>query len=258
MRWAPDWLIYLAVLLAFLAASIGRREQVSAPTPPPPPPFAEQAPISAASPFADTALVRLRSGTLNRGTAFAASSQGVWLTARRVVAGCAKPALMVADGWAAPAKVRALEGDVAVLTTKAGAPPLRFAAGAGPRAESGFLAGFSRGGPGEVAALYLGRERGRTAWAEVGRTDGLEGPLFGFAGAPVLNPSGLVAGMALADAPRRGRIAAAEPRALEAALVAAKARAAGAGAPQPITRDNYGRAADALRRATSVVAVECL
>ncbi|HXQ09900.1 MAG TPA: trypsin-like peptidase domain-containing protein [Caulobacteraceae bacterium] len=254
----PDWLIYLGVVLVLSAASFGRREQVNAPAPPPPVPGADQAPISPASPFAEATLVHIGGGRANRGTAFAVADR-VWLTAASAVAGCGKPAIVVADGWAAPAKVLGRAGDVAVLGAEDGAPALGFAKSGRPAPSArGFVAGFSRGTPGEAATIYLGNIRSRLAWAEIGRTDGLKGPLFGFAGAPMLDASGVVAGMVIGDAPRRGLVTAATPAELTAALATAGRKAGGADAPQPITRDNYGRAADVLRRATSVVAVDCL
>jgi hypothetical protein len=126
--------------------------------------------------------------------------------------------------------------------------------------DNGFLAGFSGGGPGEVAALYLGPDAGRDrlAWAEIGHTDGLNGPLPGLAGAPVLNADGEITGMALDDVPRRGRLDATTPEALTHALAAAKLSRSTAEPGQPITLDNYGMAADSLRRDLSVVEVVCL
>jgi serine protease Do len=254
----PDWLIYLGVVLLLLVASFGRREQVNAPAAPPPVPGADQAPISPASPFAEATLTHVGGGRTNRGTAFAVGDR-VWLTAAGAVAGCGKPAIVVADGWAAPARVLGRSNAIAVLGAEDAAPTLALAKAAWPAsAERGFVAGFSRGAPGEAATLYLGAVRSRLAWAEIGRTDGLAGPLSGFAGAPMLDPAGAVAGMVLSDAPRRGLLITAGPAALTAALAAAGLRAGGAQAPQPITRDNYGRAADVLRRAASVVAVDCL
>jgi len=254
-----DWLIYLGVVLAMLAASYGRREQVNAPAAPPPVPGADQAPISPSSPFAEANLVHIGGGRPNHGTAFAVNDRGVWLTAAGAVAGCGRPAIVVADGWAAPVKILGGVGDVVVLAAQDGAPALLIARRAQPQPDQrAFLAGFSRGTPGEAAIIYLGQVGARLAWAEIGRTDGLKGPLFGFAGAPVLDPSGMVTGMVLADAPRRGMVTAATPAALTLALAAAKQTVGGAQAPQPIARDNYGRAADVLRRATSVVAVDCM
>jgi hypothetical protein len=258
----PVWLIYLTIVAAMLVVALGRREHANAPKPPPPVPGADQAPIAPTSPFANAPLVRLPDAAkAARGTAFSMNDRGVWLTAESVVKRCAKPAVVVTDGWAAPAKLRATQGDVAVLTTAAGAPSLPLATAERPRSgDNGFLAGFSGGGPGEIAALYLGPDAGRErlAWAEIGRTDGLKDPLPGLAGAPVLNAAGEVTGMALADAPRRGRLDATTRQALTEALAAAKLTRSTAEPGQPVTLDNYGLAADSLRRDLSVVEVVCL
>jgi len=258
----PVWLIYLTIVAAMLVVALGRREHANAPRPPPPVPGADQAPIAPTSPFANAPLVRLpEAAKAARGTAFSMNDRGVWLTAASVVQRCAKPAVVVADGWAAPAKVRAVQGDIAVLTTDAGAPALPLAKATRQRSgDNGFLAGFSGGGPGEVAALYLGPDAGRDrlAWAEIGHTDGLNGPLPGLAGAPVLNADGEITGMALDDVPRRGRLDATTPEALTHALAAAKLSRSTAEPGQPITLDNYGMAADSLRRDLSVVEVVCL
>ncbi len=257
----PVWLIYLTIVAAMLVLALGRREHANAPRPPPPAPFADQAPISPSSPFANAALVRLVAAKVAKGTAFSMNDRGVWLTARSVVAGCARPMIAVADGWGAPAKLRTIDGDAAVLTTDGGAPALAMARGAQPRSgDSGFLAGFSGGGPAEAAALFLGQGPGRDrlSWAEIGRTDGLKGPLSSLTGAPVLNAAGEVTGMVLADAPRRGRLSGTAPAALARAVATAKLRRSAAAPAPPISLDNYGRAADSLRRALSVAEVVCL
>src|ERR1700691_4443542 len=96
----PALMTYAAVVAALLVVALGRRERADAPAPPPPAPFADQAPISPASPFANAALVRLPAALRsNRGTAFSVSDSGVWLTARRAVDGCKRPLIVVQDGW---------------------------------------------------------------------------------------------------------------------------------------------------------------
>jgi len=62
----------------------------------------------------------------------------------------------------------------------------------------------------------------------------------------------------LAAAPRRGRLYAASPTALAAALAAARATPPGDGAGVAITADDYGLAADALRRQLRVAPLACL
>ena len=172
----PGWLIYLTIVVAMLVVSLGRREHANAPRPPPPVPGADQAPISPSSPFANAPLVRLpvKAGAIG-GTAFSISDRGVWLTARRAVDGCARPAVAVGRGWGVLAQTRAVEGDVAVLTTDGGAPALPLAKTQRPRAgDSGFLPGFSGGGPGEALHRPVQDEHGRDA-LDVDRAHGCGG-----------------------------------------------------------------------------------
>jgi hypothetical protein len=75
---------------------------------------------------------------------------------------------------------------------------------------------------------------------------------------PVLNAAGEVTGMALGDAPRRGRLDATTREALTGALAAASLTRSTAQPGQPISPDNYGLAADSLRRDLSVIEVVCL
>jgi hypothetical protein len=96
------------------------------------------------------------------------------------------------------------------------------------------------------------------AWAEVGRTDGLKGTLAGLSGAPAMDGEGRVIGVTLAEAPRRGRIYTTTPGAVRQALAAARVKPATVAAGPPITSDNYGRAADSLRRDVRVAQVVCL
>src|SRR5690606_33810876 len=124
------------------------------------------------------------------------------------------------------------------------------------------------GRAGEVTSRLLGREtlkvRGRgahdepvLAWAEVGRTDGLEGTLSGLSGAPTLDRQGRAIGVTLAEAPRRGRIYTTDPDGFSAA-VRGEQRADDIALSEPITIDNYGRVSDDLRRDLRVAQVVCL
>jgi S1-C subfamily serine protease len=205
------------------------------------------------------------------GTAFSVSEAGVWLTARHTLEGCRQPAIVVAEGRGVAARLRAVQGDIAVLTTQGGSPPLGLASAARNLGDGQltFLPGFPQGRPGEAASRWLGtqslRARGRdqrsrtlVAWAEVGRTDGLKGTLAGLSGAPVLDGAGQVVGVALAWSPRRGRIYSSGPGDMRAALAAAGVAPAPTVPSETITPDNYGRVADSLRRDLSVAQVVCL
>ncbi|MFI4964763.1 MAG: serine protease [Caulobacterales bacterium] len=267
----PDWLIYAAIVAALLLAAVGRQERADAPAAPPPPPAAEGAALGPASPFDPAVVVEVADKTqAGAGTAFSVAASGVWVTARHVVEGCARAAIVVAPGkgvaasvWIDPA------AETAVLTTDGGAPPLPLGLTQRlRRGERAFHMGFPQGRPGEASSRLLGREnlvvQGRGArtepvlvWAETGRTDGLKGTLGGLSGAPALDAQGRVVGVTIAEAPRRGRIYTTAPETTARSLAASGHRLAelpGA----PISADNYGRVADDLRRNLRVAQVVCL
>ena len=95
------------------------------------------------------------------------------------------------------------------------------------------------------------------AWAEVGRTNGLEGTLSGLSGAPALDSRGRVIGVTLAEAPRRGRIYTTAPESFGPAI-RGEQRADEAAKGQSITVDDYGQVSDRLRRDLRVAQVVCL
>ena len=122
-----DWAFYGLLAMAILVWALHLREEVYTPPPPPEPDEVEGALLGPITPF-DPAI------TLNApdipfqpasGTAFAIAGEGRWVTARHVVEGCRKPALMGGGGRAGAASVRlAPRADVAVLTTEGGPDPL--------------------------------------------------------------------------------------------------------------------------------------
>ena len=268
----PDWIVYLGAVVALIVVAAGEQERADAPAAPPPIQEADAA-LTGASSLKASQVKRLpdRAQEAITGTAFSVSDVGVWLTARHVVEGCHTAAVMVADGRGVAAHVTSDKTtDVAVLTTTGGAPPLplaldmKLAVG-----QLGYHPGFPQGGPGEAASRLLGHDTLRSpgrgiapqkvlAWAQVGRTDGLKGSLAGLSGAPVLDQAGRVVGVTLAESPRRGRIYSAPPEAIRAALALAGQKASGFARGQTITTDNYGRAADDLRRDLRVAQVVCI
>ena len=270
----PDWLIYAAILAALIIAAISRREQANAPPPPPPVPGEAGGPLGPASPFDPSVVVQVPDVTRpGSGTAFSVADNGVWVTARHVVDGCARIAIVVADGRGVAAKILGQPtGDAAVLVTDGGSPalPLRGAPNTNPNiGDRAFHPGFPQGHAGETTSRLLGREtlivRGRGArrehvlvWAETGRTDGLNGTLAGLSGAPALDSSGRVIGITVAESPRRGRIFTTVPETLQDALTVSGRHPAGYAVGEPITTDNYGRVADGLRRDLRVAQVVCL
>ncbi|MFC5345756.1 serine protease [Brevundimonas staleyi] len=268
----PDWLIYSSIVFVIVLGSLAYRENADAPPAPPPPDEMEGALLGPITPFDPSVTVTAPNAPFQpvSGTAFSIAGRGRWLTARHVVEGCRQPALVVGGGRAVAADVRlSPQADIALLITAGGPPALPVATDAplhvGMRA---FHPGFPQGYPGEVTSRLLGREvlkvRGRgardepvLAWAEVGRTSGLEGTLAGLSGAPVLDRRGRVVALTIAEAPRRGRLYTTAPDTLGPAI-------RGEQQPdeqllgEPITIDNYGRVADDLRRDLRVAQVVCL
>jgi serine protease Do len=268
----PDWVIYGAVVGVLVVVSLGRRENADAPPAPPPPDQIEDALLGPVTPFDPAVTVNAPDSPFRptAGTAFSIAADGRWVTARHVVEGCRKPALVVGGGRAVAAAVRlAPRADVAVLITEGGPPAVPVALNRSLRSgQRAFHPGFPQGGAGEVTTRLLGREtlkrraRGHReeevlAWAEVGRTAGLDGTLAGLSGAPVLDRQGRALGVTIAQAPRRGRIYTTVPEGFSAALRGLQE----ADEPllgEPVTIDNYGRVADAMRRDLRVAQVVCL
>ena len=267
----PPWLVYPTSVLALLFVALGARSHADAPAPPPPLPSNEGAVLSQASPIDPAVVVKVRPRRGDdAGTAFSVADSGVWLTARHVVEHCARAAIMVNETEGVEAKVRlAPHGEAAVLITADGSPALPLASGLLRRGELGYEAGYPRGKPGEVASRLMGRGvlylRGRGVrnvpvliWAEVGRTEGLRGALRGMSGAPALDGEGRVVGVAVAESPRRGRLYTTTPEAIATALRAARAHRNPGAVGLPITPDNYGLAADDLRRSLRIAPVVCV
>jgi serine protease Do len=268
----PDWMVYVAAAVAILIVAIGRQERADAPAPPPPVPGEAGAPLSDYLPFDPARILKVpRAVEAYAGTAFSVSEAGVWLTAAHVVEGCRQAAVVVAEGRGVAADVSIDRArDIAILRTRGGAAPPPPAGGVDVRGgQRGFHPGFPQGGPGEATSRLLGRDqlgagtRGDRpqpvlAWTEVGRTDGLNGMLDGLSGAPVLDETGRVVGLTLAESPRRGRIYTTTPEAVRDALAAAGVRPSPFAEGQAITVENYGRAADNLRRDLRVAEVVCL
>ena len=267
-----DWAAYAAVVGVLLAVSLSRREHADAPPAAAVPPDAvEGALLGPITPFDAAATVEAPDAFRpSSGTAFSIAGRGRWVTARHVVEGCRKPALVIGGGRAVAADVRlASRADVALLITDGGPPALPVAADAPLRkGQRAFHPGFPQGAPGEVTTRLLGREtlkvfgRGAheepvLAWAEVGRTDGLVGALSGLSGAPALDGQGRVLGVTIAEAPRRGRIYTTAPESFGPAIRGEQGPDEAAQG-QPMTIDTYGQASDALRRDLRVAQVVCL
>lgn len=268
----PDWAIYAAVVGVLLTVSLARRENADAPPAAAPSEDMEGALLGPITPFDAAVTVNAPDAPFQptSGTAFSIAGQGRWVTARHVVEGCRKPALVIGGGRAIAADVRlAARADVALLITDGGPPALPVAADAPlHKDQRAFHPGFPQGQPGEVTSRLLGREtlqisgRGARsepvlAWAEVGRTRGLSGTLSGLSGAPALDRHGRVIGVTLAESPRRGRLYTTAPESFGPAI-RGEQRADEAALGEPVTVDNYGRVSDTLRRDLRVAQVVCL
>lgn len=268
----PDWLVYGALVGALVVWSISSQEQADAPPAPPPPDEVEGALLGPITPFDPAMTVNAPDIPFQpaSGTAFSIAGEGRWVTARHVVEGCRRPALIVGGGRAVAADVRlAPRADVAVLLTQGGPAALPLAVDRPlRRGQRAFHPGFPQGSAGEVTSRLLGREtfkvRGRgerdepvLAWAEVGRTETLRGTLSGLSGAPALDRQGRVVGVTIAEAPRRGRIYTTAPDTFGPAVRGLQ-RADEPILGQPVTVENYGRVSDDLRRDLRVAQVVCL
>ena len=268
----PDWLIYSSVIGVILIASLNRGEKANVPAGKDlPPDSAETELLGPITPFDPTVVVNADSEARPQmGTAFSIAEDGRWITARHVVEGCRQPALIIDKNRALAADVRlAAKTDVALLLTDGGPPALPLASEEplykGQRA---FHPGYPQGKAGEVASRLIGREtlkvRGRhnydepvLAWAESGRTNGLDGTLSGLSGAPVMDRRGRVLGVTIAESPRRGRIYTTAPSSFVAAVGSHRGQEA-EGLGQVVTTRNYGAVADQLRRDLRVAQVVCL
>jgi S1-C subfamily serine protease len=268
----PDWLVYAAVVAALLFAALGRGERVDAPPPPPKSgePLGEA--LGPSSPIDPSVVVDVpnQAGPAV-GTAFSIARVGVWLTARHVVDGCRRVAVVIGPGVGVAVRVQVdPHSEAALLFSEGGTAPLPLAL-TEPlrRGQRAFHPGFPQGEPGEASSRLLGREnliiRGHGArtepvlvWAETGRTSGLKGSLGGLSGAPALDAQGRVVGVTIAESPRRGRIYTTAPEVVNTTLSTYNARPTIPASGEPITPQNYYVVADDLRRELQVAQVVCL
>ncbi len=267
----PDWLIYLVVLTAVLYAVLSRSESVDAPVPPPQVSERDGMVLPGPSVFDEAVTVNVDAPRDGIGTAFSIGSEGLWLSAKHVIDGCEEVGLEVGRGRIAPVlRYETFEaGDLALLyTSRAPQPsPLNLSAEL-TIGEKGYHFGFPQGRPGEATSRLLARSRlitrGRytgeepvLAWAEAGRTRGLDGSLGGMSGGPVFNEAGQVIGVTVAESARRGRIYTAAPRSIDNFLGTQADLPTDGKDARPINQITYGTEADRLRRNLSIVKVVC-
>ncbi|WP_291061101.1 serine protease [Hyphomonas sp.] len=267
-----DWLIYIAALGLMLAALFALSPNANAPEPAAPADFAaEMGPLlPGPSPLDEMVLVQIGAPQNGVGTAFAVNEKGDWLTARHVVEGCAKVTLEVApDNYVPVARIRMDDDhDLALLSTGRSPFPVSLALQQPLRiGDEGYAVGFPQGNPGELATRLVARSRLMTrgrreaeapilAWAEVGRTDGLEGTLGGISGGPIFDASGAVRGVIVAESPRRGRIYTTAPQSVDAFLTKLGVNVK-SGPADRFELSGYGASSDNARRRLQVVKVTC-
>jgi hypothetical protein len=263
----PAGLVFVLALAILAFGALSQRERHDAPAVAPLPPEAQAlADVTLVDPMA---LLTLPPDPLRRleGSAASLSEHGVWLTAEAVVRRCRRPMIMATPRRGMVAKlVYSQPGGVAILTTSAGAPPLALSDKPIPVGGRAFHPGFPRQAPGEFTSRRMGavQTRGQETdvYAELGRTDGLDGGVGGGAaalgGAPVLDEAGRIVGVSLSQAPRLGRILAVPLARLNAAVAAAHVRPGQNLDERVLTIDNYGLVSDTLRRGSTVAGLVCL
>ncbi len=260
----PDWLIYLGMLEIIVYNSQSRSQHEETPSPPP----VLGPALPNITPSDPGVVVEIEKPSSGVGTAFAIDNKGTWLTARHVVDACDQVGLRIHGSKFTKVSVENISGnsDTALLTSKWTRPPLaRDFLTRRQIGERGFFLGFPQGQPGEAVGTLLGRRRmmirGRyrtsepiLAWAETGRSKGLNGSLGGLSGGPAFDRDGEVIGLVAAESPRRGRIYTVAPRSLAKLLAPLKTEIEG----EPMGVNNYGRRADTYRRSRRIAQVVCL
>lgn len=264
IRRIPDWLIYLLLLVIIIGNVMAKSRPEVEPMAPP-----ELGPaLPNARPTDPALIVEIDVPKSGVGTAFAVDDNGTWLTARHVVDSCDTVGLRLGGGKQVimDAVKVSKDSDTAVLTSRwKRAPFARDLRGPRQIGERGFLLGFPQGRPGEVAGKLIGRHRmmirGRyrtaepvLAWAEIGRSRGLEGSIGGLSGGPVFDTDGEIIGLVAAESPRRGRVYTVAPQSLAKALKPLSVQPA----HDAIGIENYGRRADSYRRSRRIAQVVCL
>jgi len=264
VRFIPDWLIYLLLLVIIIGNVMSQSGTGVVPMAPP-----ELGPaLPNAKPTDPALIVEIDDPHSGVGTAFAVDNHGTWMTARHVVDSCSSVGLRLGGNKLVKMDVVKIskDSDTALLISRwKRAPFARDFNNQRQIGERGFLVGFPQGQPGEVAGELIGRHRmlirGRyrtaepvLAWAEIGRSRGLEGSIGGLSGGPVFDKDGEVIGLVAAESTRRGRVYTVAPSSLAKAL----GPLSSSPVSEPMAVENYGRRADNYRRARRIAQVVCL
>jgi S1-C subfamily serine protease len=206
------------------------------------------------------------------GTAFSVGD-GVWMTARHVLDGCARFGIVVGDRRVEKGFDVVLNPyhDLAMFRTRRRAPALGFESAALSRGQNAFHFGYPQGKPADVHSTLLGRMKIKPsganrhrepviAWAEVRRVPNFSGSLGGISGGPVVDAEGDVIGVSVVEAPRRGRIFTAAPAGLRHMLkiAGATARDTSDGTVNSgVDPRGFQRVGSALRSGLTVAKVIC-
>ncbi len=206
------------------------------------------------------------------GTAFAIGGPGVWMTARHVVDGCSEVFLLT--GERRGVRVRDVKlhrnADLAVLFTRGGPDALPLTAAGLDIGQDGFAPGYPQGKAADLHTRLLGRSRLRSigrystnepaiTWAEQRRAPAFQGSLGGLSGGPMLDASGALVGVVVAESRRRGRVTSAAPVSIRNLLADLDVTPTVTGpSPQPaFTAVNFVRNGQSLRRSLTVSKVVC-
>ncbi len=266
-----DWILYLLVLgVVVWTLFLAERPDADAPEPLPDSYLRDGPMLPDPSVFDEQVLVQVREPQDGVGTAFAINRRGEWLTARHVVEGCDRVSLLAGPNLYVPVADVALSEttDLALLRTGRSPSAVDLDLDGDLRVgEYGFHVGYPHGRPGEVASRLMARstlltrglrrnEEPVIAWAEMGRTRGLDGTLGGLSGGPVFGADGRVRGVIVAESPRRGRLYTAAPSSI-AAFLAEQGVMSEAGPARAFRVDAYGANADIARNALQVTKIAC-
>lgn len=266
-----DWIIYALVLGVLVTTVFAGNRNADVPDTTPNINVNDDGPMLPPPSILDEqVLVQVEAPKDGIGTAFAVNQKGQWITARHVVDGCDSVGLLVGPNQYVPVSEVTLdtEHDLALLQTDQSLNAVTFDLGSPFTIGSeGFLVGYPQGVPGEVATRLMSRSRlisrGRRtgeeeilAWAEIGRTKGLDGSLGGISGGPLFDTDGEVRGVVVAESPRRGRIYTAAPDSIEAFLTKAEITTE-TGPVEAFSTESYGSLSDSARRKLQVVKVAC-
>ena len=205
------------------------------------------------------------------GTAFSVAP-GRWVTARHVVNRCATVYLQFPGKQ--HLKVKGVElnrsADMAIIRTgRFSRPAFSYTENLPGRGDMGYLMGYPQGNAGDIAGQMIGATRMRTtgaysarekviAWAERDRRPSFTGSAGGISGGPAFDANGDIIGIAVAGAPRRGRMYTAHPDTLRSKRLARSGDGSGKPVKGGIDSGNFHRVGDALRLSGRIAKVLCI